>query len=227
MKIIVYTIGYNCEKTLAETIESVLKQTYEDFEYYIEDNGSEDGTREILLDYAKRDSRIIPRFRELNHTKTGELAPTFPFISDVAKEHDGFFTNLDADDWWEPDYLERLVSFAERNDLDIACTGTCMHVEGTEQKHFRKVKQPLVLSRGRFGKEFPFYHAFFRPIWGKLIRLDILQKLDIDQFPILNYGGDTQFCFQALRFASRIGVDSSVLHHYRIHQKSVSHQYDS
>ena len=115
MKIIVYTCVYNSEKTLPETIESVLRQSFSSFEFHIEDNGSTDGTRAVIYDYAARDSRIVPHIREKNHTLTGEPSPVFSFTPPESE----YFTNIDGDDWWEPDYLERLLGFAERFRLDI------------------------------------------------------------------------------------------------------------
>ncbi|MCX4304592.1 MAG: glycosyltransferase family A protein [Acetatifactor sp.] len=60
--IYVRTCAYNSEKTLKRAIESILNQTYEDFEYHILDNGSTDCTGEIIREYASRDKRIVPYY---------------------------------------------------------------------------------------------------------------------------------------------------------------------
>ena len=52
----------DCEKYLPQAIESILGQTWQDFNYYITDDGSQDGTREIIKAYAAKDPRIIPDF---------------------------------------------------------------------------------------------------------------------------------------------------------------------
>ena len=54
----VITSVYNCEKYMAEAIESVLSQTFTDFEYIIINDGSTDKTPEIIKEFACRDSRI-------------------------------------------------------------------------------------------------------------------------------------------------------------------------
>lgn len=221
--IYIYTYAYNCEKTLPDTIESVLRQSYRDFEFHVEDNGSMDGTRAVIYDYAARDHRIVPRIREKNHTLTGELPPALTFVP----PGDGYYTIIDGDDWWEPDYLERLLAFAEQYDLDIACTGTLMHDMATGNTGARRIQQPLVLEKKQFAEGFPYYHAFFRPIWGKLIRTSLIPQVHIpDGLRDFPYGLDTLYCFQLLRFAGRIGIDNSVLHHYRITKKSASYQYN-
>ena len=58
MKISVLTASYNYENYISETIESVLNQTYKDFEYIIFDDGSTDKSLEIIEKYAQKDSRI-------------------------------------------------------------------------------------------------------------------------------------------------------------------------
>ena len=49
---------YNCEEFIAETIESILCQSFSNFELLIADDGSKDKSLEIIKDYAKKDSRI-------------------------------------------------------------------------------------------------------------------------------------------------------------------------
>ena len=64
--IYIRTCAYNAAKTLKRTIESILQQTYQDFEYHILDNGSTDRTGNIIREYAKQDKRIVPYFNKVN-----------------------------------------------------------------------------------------------------------------------------------------------------------------
>lgn len=58
-KISVVMAVYNTEKFLAEAIESILSQTFTEFEFIIIDDGSQDNSRKIIQKYAQQDSRII------------------------------------------------------------------------------------------------------------------------------------------------------------------------
>lgn len=218
--ITICTQVYNTSKYLAQCIESVLNQTYREFEFIVVDNGCTDGSQDILKRYAEKDPRItLIRFEE------NKLAPRA--LTCAYKYGTGtYLTNLDSDDWWEPDYLERLLLFSEANDLDIACTGTAMHLPSGGQG-FRKIKNELVISGTLFTDALPNYHAFFRTTWNKLIRMHCARSVDLHLIPDLVYGIDTAYCFQLLRFAKQIGIDNSVLHHYRVHAQSMSYAYNA
>lgn len=217
----IYTQVFNTkESDLRQCIESVLSQTYENFEYFIVDNGSTDSSKEVLREYAARDPRV-----HLARVEKNDLSNWHYY--DICQNMSGeYLTVLDSDDWWEPDYLERLVAFAVQNDLDIACTGSRFHYEAAGTKGERGLPRPLVLDRSQYHLAYPVYHAYFRTYWGKLIHHNIAKKaVDLSMQDIL-YGLDTVLAFRWLRESRRMGVDSSVLHHYRVHGGSVSYQYD-
>ena len=88
---------YNCESYLGEAIESVLTQTYQDFELIIVDDGSTDNTRQALEPYI---NRIIYLYQE----NQGESVPRNYGIRLPRGELIAF---LDSDDFWLPAYLER------------------------------------------------------------------------------------------------------------------------
>jgi glycosyltransferase involved in cell wall biosynthesis len=105
----VVTPVYNGEETLAQCIESVLSQTYDNFEYLIQDNYSTDRTADIAASFARRDSRI----RICRN----------PSLVTAPQNHDLAFRRMSlesryckvvhADDWIFPECLERMVALAE------------------------------------------------------------------------------------------------------------------
>ncbi len=221
MKVIVITQAYNAGSYIAQCIESVLNQTYSDFKYILIDNGSTDGSGGIMKKYADKDSRI--EFIQFEQNGSGR------WIKSLYEFGEGeYFTILDSDDWLESDYLETLVELAESTNSDIVTTGSLMHLEKTSQVSERKAPKRLVLDKQDLSGAFPYFHVFFRAFWAKLIRIKIFKntgEIDFKKIGIV-YGGDTLYSFSWLRQANRICIDNSVLHHYRIHQKSVSHKYD-
>lgn len=222
MKITVATQAYNAKKFIAQCIESVLNQTYTDFEFILVDNGCNDGSEEIIRKYAEQDDRIkLVRYDE--NVREGRW-----YTASMDLGTGDYITQLDADDWLEPDFLERLVHIAETTDSDIVATGTVMHIEGTNRSSERRASQRLVLNNENFADGFTQYHALFRTSWGKLIRMEIVRNTHLPTIEEtdVSYGNDTLVAFSWLRNCKRICIDNSALHHYRINSKSVSHQYD-
>jgi len=96
---------YNKARYVSRTIESVLGQTFADFELIVIDNGSTDGSGEIVAGF--NDSRLTIRRLEENIGVSG--ARNFG----VSLSRTPFISFLDADDWWEPTFLEEMVKLTE------------------------------------------------------------------------------------------------------------------
>ena len=100
------TIGmpvYNGERFLAEALDSILTQTFDDFRLVVSDNGSTDGTVAILEEYAARDPRIIVLRGDQNRGASWNYERTFDDCESP------YFKWAAADDLLAPTYLERLV----------------------------------------------------------------------------------------------------------------------
>ena len=109
--ITVFTPNYNKSKFLVETIESVLNQTYTNFEYIIIDDCSTDNSWEIIQSYAAKDDRIKAYRNELNCEIVETRNRGLNHSSDDAK----YFAIIDSDDVATPDRLHSQVKFLEDN----------------------------------------------------------------------------------------------------------------
>lgn len=116
MKVSVVMSVYNGEDFLAEAIESVLNQTYKDFEFIIVDDGSTDSTPKILEKYQAFDQRIVID----SHENMG-LAVSLNRAVDIARGE--WIARIDADDIMLPNRLEEQVKFIEANPtVDVVAT---------------------------------------------------------------------------------------------------------
>jgi glycosyltransferase involved in cell wall biosynthesis len=102
---------YNAEKYLIECIESVLAQTYNNWEYVIVNNCSTDESFEIAQTYAKKDKRI----RIHNNEKFLEIIPNWNHALDQISLQSVYCKIVHADDWLYPECVERMVELAEAN----------------------------------------------------------------------------------------------------------------
>lgn len=106
MKITVFTSSYNYAKHLRQSIESVLAQTYRNFEYHIIDYGSTDDTWEIMNEY--RDDRIVKI--KMGH----QLNKTFAMNHSIMLAKPGYWAWCPADDYWHPSLLQTKVQYCEK-----------------------------------------------------------------------------------------------------------------
>ncbi len=103
----IITPCYNGAKYLSETMESVISQTYADWEMFVVDDGSEDGSAELARGYAAKD----PRIRLICQENAGSAAARNHGIR-LAKGQ--YIALLDADDLWAPEFLEKQLAFMKQ-----------------------------------------------------------------------------------------------------------------
>ena len=108
---------YNTEKYLNRCVESILNQTFSDFELILVDDGSQDNCGKICDDYAKRDNRV-----NVIHKQNGGLSEARNYgIEWALKNSDSeWITFIDSDDWVHPKYHELLLNAAVDKNTDIS-----------------------------------------------------------------------------------------------------------
>lgn len=116
-KLAVLMPTYNCAQYLQKSIDSILNQTYSDFDFYIYDDCSTDATSQIISNYT--DKRI---FYFKNAENMG-IAKTLNLGLDALLPHYEYIARMDADDWSFPERFEKQLDFMEKNN-EIAMSGT-------------------------------------------------------------------------------------------------------
>lgn len=112
-KIDILMATYNGEKYLKEQIESILSQTYKSFRLIISDDCSSDKTKEILNEYAKKDSRIILYFQQQNLG----YVKNFEFL--LTKVESPIYMLSDQDDIWLSEKVEEEYKILEKENADL------------------------------------------------------------------------------------------------------------
>ncbi|MDO5115683.1 MAG: glycosyltransferase family 2 protein [Synergistaceae bacterium] len=112
----VITPAYNCASTIEDTIRSVLKQTYENWEMLIVDDCSVDDTSVVVEAYTKKDSRIKLIKLEKN---SGSAHARNTAIKNAEGRYIAF---LDSDDLWKPSKLEKQIAYMESNNFAFTFT---------------------------------------------------------------------------------------------------------
>lgn len=220
-KVIVWTQAYNAEKTLRRAMDSILQQTYSDLEYYVLDNASTDGTGAIIEEYAKKDPRVIPLSVEKNDLEVS--ADFLPYI--FQKSSAKWFVWCDADDAYDITYLEKMIAFAEGNQLDILSSGyRKIDCNTNEVIKERVMHTPLILQGNDFANRFVEYRGFTVFLWAKLVSTKLLKKSWRPQKRGRHMSCcDSMATLMWFRQAKRAGVYPEVLYNYYQYATSVSH----
>lgn len=205
--------AYNAAAFVRQAVESVLGQTERDLEVIVVDDGSTDGTAEIVDSIAHSDERV-----RLIRNKENEGAA---FSRNVAIDAacGQWIALLDADDWYDHDRLKILLRIANRYDADMVADN--MHfIEDKVSVPWRTLlpvrdAAPWRLTVTEFVRhDMPGRHgtwALFQPI----IRADFLEKNRITYDEGVNIGQDTIFLMDCYMAESRFVVTQEPLYYYR------------
>jgi glycosyltransferase involved in cell wall biosynthesis len=145
---------FNGEKYLKESIESILKQTYSDFEFIIVNDASQDGTGEILLEYQKKDNRI----KIINNQTNIGLTKSLNKALKIAQGE--YIARQDDDDLSLPERFEKQTEFLKKNP-EIKMLGTFAHSINNKGDILREEKFPISNEeiRKAFIKRNQFIHG--------------------------------------------------------------------
>lgn len=205
----------NVEKYLHQCIDSIVNQTFKDLEIICLNDGSTDGTLDILNDYASKDSRIIV----VDKPNSGYGA-TMNMGLDMARGK--YVGIIESDDYIEPEMFEILYNEAENNELDVV---RCLYMERNEVTGIDKVADcsPNLYELDKIFTPIEQEKIFFMApsIWAVLYNRDFLIRGDIRflETPGASYQ-DTSFAFKVYANVKRMKVVSKVLHNYRINSNS-------
>lgn len=206
--------AYNCEKSISETIESVLVQTYRDFELIIVDDGSYDKTKYIIQNYIKKDSRIKYVFKENGGVSS---ARNLGIEVSIGK----YITFIDSDDQIDKNFLKILYMYIKKNDYDIVKCG--FKSKNVLKKAFDGIIEfdfSVDKSKQKFNNY--FINTFkFNQVWGQLIKRDVIgdNRFDIT----IRMGEDYKFNFYIYNSSNRILVIPECLYIYSINDAGINY----
>lgn len=216
-EILVFVPTYNSEKYLRQCLDSVLQQTFQDWECVISDDASSDKSVEIAREYEKKDSR----FRVLIHGFNVGAANNW----NRAKENNNSFATkiLCADDYLNPDALSMQLNILKRNKTAIVFSERYIIFPNGRKLH---PKLPKYASNISFNDAFKFYINLGRNIFGEpvtaLFRTNLFVKSEgFDSR--FEYAIDTSG-YMAIARGHDVTFDNSVVGAFRVSKSQWSHK---
>lgn len=206
---------YNVEKYLKKCIDSILNQTYENFELILVDDGSPDDCGKICDAYAQNDQRI-----KVIHKKNGGLSDARNAGIEIAKgEYIGF---IDSDDYISPDMYKELMRGCLDNQADIAMCGRYVVSEGYEviKKEFVTDSPKKYSSETAIGKLL-LWDTCDSAAWDKLYRRSLFDEI---RYPVGVMSEDYDVTCRLFAKANQIVHVGKALYYYVQRNGSITKQ---
>ena len=198
---------YQVEKYISQCIQSVLNQTFQDFELILVDDGSKDQSGIICDSYAARDDRII-----VIHTENrGAASARNTGLEDASGR---YITFLDGDDYITGNMLERLHEVIERSEYDMVACGFLNLLPDEGDNFVVGLPEMTVCGRDVLEhlKNEP-NHGVWTVVWNKIYRREVLDNL---RFPDGKYFEDEFFSTSLFLTAGQIHTIPDILCYHRV-----------
>ena len=204
---------YNGKKYLSQCIDSIVNQTYKNWELLLIDDGSTDGAELMCDEYAANSDRI----RVLHKANGGQASARNEGIALAKGEYIGF---VDCDDWLEPDMYATMMNTLEREQAEIIICGYTEEyahhqkvVNGYgEQTTYDSATALRLVLQGKIGSY----------LWSMLFKREVVQEL----MPDLNPYEDHATIFKWISHAQRVVTLHRSFYHYRQLQGSSLHSFN-
>ncbi len=211
-KISIVVPVYNVEKYLADCLESLLKQSFSDFEIVAVDDGSSDTSGAILDAFAKKDSRVVPI-----HKKNAGVAAARNTALDAVRGEWIYF--IDSDDMISEDYLAGLYAIGAKTDCDVvAARNICYYWGENNSKNYN------VVCRGERVVDITADVVAKRisqvVVWNKIFRRSFIEKHQI-RFPEGVLYEDNYFYYVALANIKQLPLSDDGVYFYRQRSGSI------
>ncbi len=201
---------YNVEQYLHESLNSVLRQTYEQLEIIIINDGSTDQSGKMCNDFSQSDARIIL----INQENQGLSAARNHGLEIASGEYIFF---LDSDDWIETKTIETMVDALENAGADIVWSGiNYVYAKETKTVAYR---ENCVVDKDTALKLICEDKNIKNFAWGKLYKKSCWEDI---RFPVGKYFEDIPTVYKTLEHSQKIAIINHCFYNYRIRDNSIS-----
>ena len=198
---------YNVEGYLHRCVDSILCQTFTDFEVILIDDGSPDCCGQIIDDYAAKDKRVIGVHQE----KCGVSAARNHGLRLASGEYIGF---VDADDWIEQDMYKMLINGLESNKAELGCCGYNLISDSGETKESKLTLSKNMSALNFMTEIFAIPRTVQGSVWNKIFLRERITTFFPEEYGI---GEDFFFLFFYCKNIDRIFIARDML--YNVYER--------
>lgn len=203
---------YNVERYLRQCIDSILAQTFTDFELLLIDDGSPDGCPAICDEYAGKDARI-----RVFHKQNGGVTSARNKGLDNAKGN--WIIYIDGDDWIEPTYVEELYNAAINNEADIAICGfRFVYEDGSSV-----IEHPTIWNDNKQASLNRYIASIWTTACGSIQKSNLYKDNSIRSPKNITFCEDFHLMVRLCYFANKVISIDRPLYNYRQRSSSIVH----
>ncbi len=202
---------YNVEKYLRRCIDSVIKQTYENLEIILVDDGSQDNCAEICDEYAINDSRI-----KVIHKLNGGLSDARNSGIDIASGK--YITFIDSDDYVTKDYIEVLYNALKADMTDLAISShKVIYENGTVIE--KATGEKSILSSKEVLERILYDDGIDLSAWAKLYKIELWNDV---RYPKGRLFEDSATTYKLIDKCDKVTIISKATYNYMIRNSSIT-----
>ncbi len=202
---------YKVEEYLERCVDSILNQTYKDFELLLVDDGSPDNCPKLCEKYAEQDNRVF-----VIHQKNGGLSAARNTGLNWFYEQNksDYITFIDSDDWIHPDYL-KILTDGIKNDVNISVCNYTRVTEKIPHENFNNINYELTTP-----EDFLVNHSWqYNYAWGKLYHKSVFYDV---RYPVGKNFEDTFTTYKLLHKCEKIAYTDIPLYYYFRNESGIS-----
>lgn len=203
LKISVIIPAYNVEEYIGRCLDSILEQTYQNFEVIIVNDGSNDNTSNVLAEYAKKYPQKIIHIDQEN---AGAAAARNNAMKSATGDYIAY---IDSDDYMDKDYFETLITNSDNGKMDAVLSG------------YRKVNEDGKILLTKKLKDYDWSKFIIPTPWARIYKREFILKNNIDYIDN-NIGEDIYFTLIAMFATKNVKILDYIGYNYFFNNESLS-----
>lgn len=208
-KISVIIPVFNVENFLSECLNSVINQTYKNLEIIIVNDGSSDNSLNIIKEFQQKDKRIILIEQE-------NLGPSIARNKAISIATGDFISFVDADDWIDEDFIEKLFQTIDRTDADIAAASIIRKRKNSQKYRVYYAAEKILTELADKIKICDVPNCCY--IWNKLYKTNLVKK---HLFREGVYYEDVLWLPEVLKQSKNLVTVPGINYFYRVNPNSI------
>lgn len=194
---------YNAEKHLERCLRSLECQTYSEYEVLLIDDGSTDSSSDICKNYAKKNAKF--QYIYQNNGGVSRARNT-----GLRKARGDYLTFVDADDWVEPTYIEKMLSVCEENKCEVVLC--CRIIENGKNSVVVNFDDVVYVKYEEAENFLPTTNHLYGSVWGGLYSHSSVENMCFDEN--IHFGEDMLFISSIIVKCKKIARINEALYHY-------------